>query len=190
MVGRLVEQQHVGFLKQDLSQFDTHAPTAAELTGRTLKVGTLKAQSHQGALDFSLVVLSTHHHVAVMFLGELLHQRHIVSTVIVRSLCQLLVHAVDALFQLRDVGKGFLSLLAYRRVILQHHHLRQIADSSVAWNTHRTAGRLLHTTKDFEQRRLAGTVLSDQCYTVAVVYHETGISKQGLHTKLYTKRIY
>ena len=28
VVGRLVEQQHVGLLQQNLCQFDTHAPTS------------------------------------------------------------------------------------------------------------------------------------------------------------------
>ena len=36
VVGRLVEQQHVGALQQNLGQLDAHAPASAELAGGTL----------------------------------------------------------------------------------------------------------------------------------------------------------
>ena len=43
VVGGLVEQQHIRTAQQDLGQLDTHTPTARELGGRTVKVGTLEA---------------------------------------------------------------------------------------------------------------------------------------------------
>ena len=38
VVGRLVEQQYVGLFQKQLGQLDAHAPTAAELAGRSVEV--------------------------------------------------------------------------------------------------------------------------------------------------------
>ena len=38
MVGRLIEQQHVGSPQQQLGQLYTHTPSSAELTGRTVEI--------------------------------------------------------------------------------------------------------------------------------------------------------
>ena len=42
VVGGLVEQQHIRTAQQYLGQLDTHAPTARELGGGTVEVGTLE----------------------------------------------------------------------------------------------------------------------------------------------------
>ena len=56
MVGRLVQQQHVGFLQQQLCQLDTHAPSAAELAGLPPEVVALESQSEQCFLDVGVIV--------------------------------------------------------------------------------------------------------------------------------------
>ena len=78
-----------------------------------------------------------------MLLGKALHQCQIVGTLIIGTLRQLLVHAVDAVLQLTGRGKGFLRLLPYGGIILQVHHLRQITDSRIVGDAHHTAGGLL-----------------------------------------------
>ena len=59
MVGRLIKQQHIGFLKQDLRQFDTHAPTTGELRGRPFEVCAQESESHQRPFYLRLVVLGS-----------------------------------------------------------------------------------------------------------------------------------
>ena len=121
-----------------------------------------------------------------MFLGELFHQRHVLLTLVVSTLGQLLVHPVYAFLHLGDVGKGFLSLLAHRRIVLQNHDLGQIAYRGVVWHADHSTRRLLQATQDFEQRRLSRAVLTHQGDTVTIVDHETGVGKQGLDAKLHT----
>ena len=56
MVGRLVEQQHVGRLKQQLGQFYSHAPTSRELACRAIEVLALESQAQQRLLHVLLKV--------------------------------------------------------------------------------------------------------------------------------------
>ena len=78
-----------------------------------------------------------------MLLGEALHQCQIVGTLIIGTLRQLLIHAVDTVLQLTGRRKSFLCLLPYRRIILQVHHLRQITDGRIIRDAHHTTGGLL-----------------------------------------------
>ena len=50
VVGRLIQQKNVRILQQQLGQFDTHTPSSAEITGRTVKVFPQESQSQQGLL--------------------------------------------------------------------------------------------------------------------------------------------
>jgi hypothetical protein len=47
VVGRLVEQQHVGLAQQKLRERDPHEPSARELLGHTGEVALLEAEAHQ-----------------------------------------------------------------------------------------------------------------------------------------------
>ena len=143
VVGGLVQQQHVGFLQQDLGEFDTHTPTTRELFGGTVEISTLEAQANEGTLHLRLIVFRSQHHITVMLLGKALHQCQIVGTLIIGTLRQLLIHAVDTVLQLTGGRKGFLCLLPYGGIILQIHHLRQITDSRIVRDAHHTAGGLL-----------------------------------------------
>ena len=49
MIGRLVEQQHVGFGEQQLRQLDAHPPTAREARERSLAIGLREAESREHA---------------------------------------------------------------------------------------------------------------------------------------------
>ena len=97
MVGRLVEQQHVRLLKQNLRKLDAHSPTARELIGRTVEVCSEETETRQRALNLSLIVIAAHHHVALMLLSEFLHKSHIRLRLIVGALCQLAVQFINLL---------------------------------------------------------------------------------------------
>ena len=124
MVRRLVEQQHVRLLQENLCQFDTHTPTTRELTRGAFEVRTQETKSHQRTFNLCLIVLRTHHHVTVVLLREAFHQCEIVFALIVGTLRQLLVHSVDVFLHLTDMSKRLLRLFSHGRIILQYHHLR------------------------------------------------------------------
>ena len=186
MVGRLVEQQHVGLLQQNLRQFDTHTPASGEFAGGTLEVGSHKSQSDECAFYLCLIVICPHHLIAFMLLGEALHQGQIVVALIIGTLSQLLVHLVNALLHLPDIGECLLSLLPDGGIVLQVHHLRQIADSSVGRHADHTTGGLLLSAKYFQECRFPSAVLTHQGNTVTIVHHKTGIGEQRLSTEFYT----
>ena len=118
VVGGLVEQQHIGLLQENLRQFDTHTPTTGEFRRGSFKVRTQKTKSHQRAFYLRLIVLSPQHHITVMLRGVFLNQSQIALALVVRPLSQFLIHLFQTLFHPRDVGKGLLSLLPHRRLIL------------------------------------------------------------------------
>ena len=151
MVGGLVEQQHIRLLQQNLRQLDTHAPTTRELASGTFQIRTFKAQTHQGTLQLCLAVLCTHHHIALMLQRKLLDQCQITLALVVGTLSQLLVQRIHLGFQLRHIRKGLLSLLTNGGIILQNHHLRQIAYRRIVGNADHATGRFLLSTEYFEQ---------------------------------------
>ena len=136
VVGGLVQKQHVRTAQQDLCQLYTHAPTAAELGGGAVKVGTFKAQSCECAFHFCLIVVGPHHHVAFVLGGKLLYQLHVAVALIIGSLRQFFVQLVHTFLHLAYVGKRFFYLLPHGGVVLQVHNLRQIANGRVVWNGH------------------------------------------------------
>ena len=190
MVGRLVEQQHVGFLQQYLGQLYTHAPTARKLAGGALKVGALKSQSGQRALYLGLVVLGAHHHVALVLGGVLLYQLQVALALVVGALGQLLVHLVQSLLHAGVVGKCLLCLLAHGGVVLQYHHLWQVAYLGVAGHADVACSGFLQSAQYLEHGALAGSVLTHQRYAVAVVNHKAGIVEQRLDAEFYFQSFY
>ena len=60
MVGRLVQQQQVGIEKQQLGQFRTHQPAAAEFGDRTCQIAVSEAEAteHYLRLVFEVVAAS------------------------------------------------------------------------------------------------------------------------------------
>ena len=45
VIGRLIQQQHIWVLQQQLGKFDAHTPSTAEVTGLTVKVFACEAES-------------------------------------------------------------------------------------------------------------------------------------------------
>ena len=74
MVGRLIEQQHIGALEQNLSQFNTHSPPSAKLRGGAVEVSALKAQANQGFLYLGFIVLALIHCTQIVFVRQCINQ--------------------------------------------------------------------------------------------------------------------
>ena len=174
MVGGLVEQQHVGLLKQDFCQLDPHSPSSRELTRRTDHVLACEAQSRQSALQLRLAVLGSHHQKSLVLGGERLHKACIVLALVVGTLRQLPVEVVNAPLHFVDIGKRLARLVLDGGVVLKDHHLRQIANGGVVRHSHNAFRGLLLAAEYLEEGRFACTVLSNKGDAVAVVDHETG----------------
>ena len=103
MVGRLVQQDQVGVLQQDLGQLDAHAPAAAELGGLPVEVAPCEPQSQERLLHRGVVVDLLD---AVELLAEsryLLDELHVLVRLIVGTHRQFMVDAFHLLLQLVDV---------------------------------------------------------------------------------------
>ena len=122
--------------------------------------------------------------------GVSLHQLHVVLALIVGALVHLPLHLLHVFFQLADVGKCLLGLGAHGGVVLQHHHLRQVAYYCIGGHGNRTLRGLLLSAENLEQRRLACTVLAHEGYPVASVDDEARSVEQGLHPKLHLESFY
>ena len=190
MVRRLVEQQHIGFLEQYLRQFDTHTPASGEFRCRTLEVGTHKTQTSKRPLYLSLVVLCAHHNIALVLCGVFLYQRQITLALVVCTLCEFLVHPVQTLLHLRDIGKSLLGLLTYCGIVLEYHHLREISDTTVGRHADISFSSLLLTTEYLQHRGFSGSVFSYEGNTVSVVDNETRINEQRLDSELHFQSFY
>ena len=190
MVGRLVEKKHIGFLQQYLSQLDTHTPSTRELTGRTVEVLAGEAQTCKRALYLCLIVLAAHHHVAFMLLGKLLYQLGIRLALIVGTVGHLLLHLVETCLHLCVMSKGLAGFLLHGGVVLQLHHLWQIAYRCLVGHSHNAICWFLHTTKYLEHRRLTCSVLAHQGYAVTVVDDKVHIVEERFYAKLDFQAFY
>ena len=106
MVGRLVEQQHIGLLQEQLGQLDTHAPAATEVAGRTIEVVAHKTQTQQSLLHILLVVGGING-IELLAHGRYAFDKlHVAVALIVGTRLQLLVQAVYLGLHLVQMGKG------------------------------------------------------------------------------------
>ena len=109
---------------------------------------------------------------------EAFNQFLVIVTLVIGTLSQLPVDALDIGLQLMDVRKGLFSLLHHRTAIGQLHHLRQVADSTIAWHRNHALRRLLQACQDFQHGRLACTILTHQRNAVFLVDYIRNIFKQ------------
>ena len=113
------------------------------------------------------------------------HKAHIVVAVVVGALIHLSLHAVDAFLHLLDIGESLLCLFAHGSVVLQNHHLRQIANSDIGLHTNGACRRMLHPTKNFQKRGLSCTVFTHKGDAVTLIDDEGSIAKQRFHAELH-----
>ena len=184
MVGRLVEQEYVGTAQQNLCQLDTHAPTARELARGTVEVCAQEAQTCQRTLYLGLIVVAAHHHEAVVLLRKLLHKCGIRFALVIGTLCQLAVKVVNTCLHLCHVRESLARLLLHGGVVLQNHHLWQVAYSGVVGYCHLAICRFLQSAYYLQHGRLACSVLAHKGYAVAVVHYKAHISEQWLCAEL------
>ena len=190
VVRRLVQQQHVGTLQQQLGQLDAHAPSAGEFARGAVEVLPREAQAHQRALQLGLVIGAAHHQEAVILVREAFDEFPVVLALVVGAVGQLLVHAFDVGLHLADVPEGLFRLLQHRAAVRQLHHLGQVADGAFAGHGHRALGRLLQARQYLEHRALARPVLSHQGDAVFLVDDVRHVLEQGRGVEFHLEVFY
>ena len=118
---------------------------------------------------------------------EPLYQLQVALALIVGALSQLAVEGIDAFLHTGHAGKSLACLVYHGCVVLQVHHLRQIAYGGVAGDRHHASRRLLQATEYLQHGRLACPVLAHKGNAVALVDNETDIAEQWLHAKFHRK---
>ena len=172
VVGRFVEQQHVGVLQQHLGQFDAHAPAARKFACLPVEVSALKTQAEQCLFHVLLKVRHVNGIELFAQRGHLLNQCHVVLALIVGAFGQLAVKVVKVSLHFVQVGKGLACLFKHGASVLGHEVLRQVGYHSVFWGRHRTTCGFAHTGQNLEQGAFACTIFAHQGYAVVVVDNE------------------
>ena len=178
VVGRFVEQQHVGAAQQELCQFDAHAPAAGKLARGAVEVGAAEAEALQRALHFGTVVNAAHELEAFVLVGELFHELQIFLAFIVGAPQELLVEVVEMLLHLIDVVERLFGFFDYGVLVGNHHHLRQIAHGDVALADQRAGGRFLLAGKDFQKGGFTCAVLAHKGDAVFLIDDKRGAGEQ------------
>ena len=144
MVGRLVEQQHIVTGQQKFGQLDAHAPSAGEFSCGALQIFAVEAQTGERSLDFCVIVLRTHHLQTVVFAAEGFDELHIFRRIVVGATGKFVVQSAHAVLELMNVGKSFFHFGSHRRIVAEHHHLREVSHTYIALHGHVPVGRLLN----------------------------------------------
>lgn len=149
MVGRLVEEQHVGLLKKEFCELDAHAPAARKLACGTIEIAALKSETEKSLLD---ILLKVGHVDGIEFLahgGYLLDESHIGVGFIVGAGGEFVVQSLDFCLHGVEMGKSLRSLLKDSVVVFGHEMLRKIAHSAVARHRYRPARGIALTGENF-----------------------------------------
>ena len=169
VIRRLVEEQNVGFLEQQLRQLDAHPPSTAKLAGLPSEVGALETQAHQRLLDIGMIVNIFN---GIEFLAQrrdTLDKLHVIVGIIVGPRLQLPVQFVYLRLHLVQVGESLLRLLEDSPPVVHHQVLGQISDNGILRSRDFPACRLADAGQDFEEGRFPRAVLSHQGYPVFFV---------------------
>ena len=157
VVGRLVEQQHVGAPEQQSGQSDAHLPAARELLCLTLAVALGKTEPGEDAADLGFDGVAAAALELFLEFGVAMHQ---------------VVEAIDGPLDLRldgahlffggqQVGYGREDFVVQRAAGLDSGVLGQVADDRRLGQSDLATVRLLQAGHDLEQRRLARAVRRD-----------------------------
>ena len=151
VIGRLVEQEHIGILKQELRQLDTHTPTATELAGRFVEVFAQETQTEQGLLHIFLEVSEVDGIELLAHSRYLFDERHIFIALVVGTFGQFLVDGFYFGLHLMKVGESLRCLLEHGASVFGHQVLRKIGHDTIFRCRHLPTGRLTYTCQDFQQ---------------------------------------
>ena len=111
VVRRLVEEEDVGLLQEELCQLDTHTPAPTELARLSREVASLEAKTKERQLD-SLVIVDLFNSVVLLTqCRHLLDNRHILGAIVVGAGIESLVELLHTGCHLVDVAEGLLSFL-------------------------------------------------------------------------------
>ena len=185
MVRRLVEEQDVRTLQEDLRQLDTHSPAAREFCRGAIEVRALKAQAKERLLDISLDAPRAMHEELVGALSVALDKLHIIRAIVVGTRRHLFGEALDFGLQLRDMAEDLLTLTEDGTLVARLHHLRQVADADPLRTTDDALRRLGNSSQELEEGGLPCPVLSHQSDTLLGGDDEREVFEEGLSPEIY-----
>ena len=99
VVGRLVEEEEIRSLQEDLGEFDTHAPPSRELTSGAIEIGAFKAEAYEGSFDFGIAVLRLYDGELFVELGHSFDEVSIRLRLVVGARLQDAVHLGQSLLE-------------------------------------------------------------------------------------------
>ena len=187
VVGRLVEEKHVGIFEEEFCKLDAHAPSARKFGGLPLEVGALKTQAHESLFD---VLLEVGHVDGVKFFAQrayFLGECHVLVRFVVGAGFEFAVDAlyfVFGFFQVRECEGG---LVEHCPSVLCHEVLRQIRHHAVfGFGDYAASGYAL-ARDNFQESAFARAILAHEGDAVFVVDLERYVLKEGCAPKFYCK---
>ena len=163
VVGRLVEDQHVGFGEEQAGQRHAHAPTTRELADGTVAVGVLKSETGENLAGVGLEGVAAHRLVLALDLAVLGEQR-VVGVGVRRS-----VRVGDRSFEPMEFLGQVGHLAGAGQHLFEHRTsggvdeiLRQVAEGHVLGFGDRAPIGFGIADEDLDQRRLARAVAADE----------------------------
>lgn len=175
VVRRLVEEEDIGLLQEELRQLDTHTPAPTKLARLSREVASLEAKAKERQLD-SLVVVDLFDSVVLLTQRRhLLDDRHILGTIVVGAGIEGLVELLHTGCHLVDVAEGLFSFLEDGAPIFGEEMLGKVSYLHTRGDVDLPAGRLARTAEDLQQGALTGTILSHEGDAVLGVDDEGNI---------------
>ena len=190
VVGRLVEQQHVGLLEKQLGQLDAHAPTTAEVACGTAEIRTLKAEAQQGLFHVFLVVGGID---GVEFFAQrryLFDELHVAVALVVGTGFQFFVQSFYFGLHFVQVGESLCRFFEHGTSIFGHQVLGQVGDDTILGSRYLAAGGLAYAGQNLEQGAFPGTVFAHQGNAVFFIDYKRYVTEQGGAAKFYGQSIY
>ena len=163
VVGRLVEQQHIGLLQEQTAESHTAALTTREMLHRL--VGWRTAQGIHGTFEFRVHVPCVGGVDDVLQLSLTGHQAvHLVGILVVFGQSELLVDLVVFAQGVVDMLHALHDVLLHRLRVVERRVLRQVAHAVARAPHHLSLILLVQSSDNLHERRLTGTVQTDDAY--------------------------
>ena len=181
MVGRLVEQEHVGLSEQQFGQRESHLPAARELVGEPLEVGLLEAQTEEDRARVRLDGVAAKRLEPVVQPPVLLER----ALLVVARLggLEVLRQHLQAMLERRHVLGGGERLFEDGATRHLDGFLLQVADDGVAGGGDRALVGVLSSGDDVEQRRLPRAVRAHERDPVTGTHAQTRVLEQDARTE-------
>ena len=187
MIRGLIEKEQVGLLQQELCQFDSHAPSAAELARRAGEVRAGEAEAEERLLDVFFKVCEVDGIEFLAHVCHLLYEAHIFFALIVRASGELGVQSLNLALHVVEMGEGRGRLFIDGAAIFGHEVLGEIGYRAVARCADAAARGLPHSCQNLQECGFAGAVLAHEGYAVFLVDLETDVAEEGGAAKFYGK---